>query len=144
MVRQKATQTAPHPRLRGGGARGRMSHAGSEAGLRGIRRGPSAWLEIPRLLFWCWFSSAGVVGSSGGFCPASWPHLGSAGSCWCVELFAVSAWFPVWCDFLASSWSVVLRGSDASGREGSALRLTSTWSGARGDPPELGKDRGSR
>ena len=40
---------SPHPRLRGGGGggdvRGRMSHAGSEAGLRGIRRGPSAWLE---------------------------------------------------------------------------------------------------
>ena len=51
-----------------------------------------------------------------GLCSASWPHLGSAGSTWKATHL----------------------------REGSVFRLTSTWSGARGDPLELGKDRGSR
>ena len=70
-----------------------MSHAGSEAGLRGIRWGPSAWLEF---------------GSSGGCCSASWPHLGSAllGIVLVLVQLGWSSWIFRWllsC-FVASSW----------------------------------------
>ena len=53
-----------------------------------------------------------------------------------------SAWFPAWCDSLASSWRWFF-GEATHRREGSAPHLTSTCSEARGDSLELGKDRGS-
>ena len=107
-----------------------MSHAGSEAGLRGIRRGPSAWLvrrgcsgagsafaplrgPVRLVLLGLWSSSWSLLGSQLGAAP--WPHLGR-------RFF----------------------GEATHHREGSAPCLTSTCSGGRGDPPELGKDRGSQ